>query len=60
MRPRGPRGGGVTRNIWISWAVVALLAGGPLALPVVVGAQAQQGVAGTWTGTARGVAGLQP
>lgn len=50
----------MTRNIWISWAVVALLAGGPLALPVVVGAQAQQGVAGTWTGTARGVAGLQP
>jgi len=46
------------RNIWISWAVVAVLAGGPFALPMKVGAQ--QSVTGTWTGTARGVAGLQP
>jgi hypothetical protein len=46
------------RNSWISWAVVAFLVGGPLALPVMVGAQ--QSVTGTWTGTARGVAGHQP
>jgi hypothetical protein len=46
------------KSVWIAWAVVAVLAGGPLALPVMVGAQ--QSVAGTWTGAARGVAGRQP
>jgi hypothetical protein len=43
------------RNIWISRAAAAFLAVGALALPVRVGAQ--QSAAGTWTGTARGVAG---
>ena len=43
------------RNIWTIWVGIALLAAGGLALPVRVGAQ--QSAAGTWTGTARGVAG---
>jgi hypothetical protein len=43
------------RNIWIHWAAAGFLAAGALVLPVRVGAQ--QSAAGTWTGTARGVAG---
>lgn len=43
------------RKAWISWAVVVSLAGGSLALPVM--AEAQQNVAGKWTGTARGIVG---
>jgi hypothetical protein len=43
------------RKIWIGWVIVALLAGGPLVLPAMVGAQ--QSAAGTWKGTARGTAG---
>jgi len=45
------------RNLWIGWAMVALLlTGGQLVLPVHVRAQ-QQNAAGTWKGTARGTAG---
>lgn len=44
------------KNIWIGWAMVALLAGGQVVFPVSVRAQ-QQNAAGTWKGTARGTAG---